>query len=231
MPDNGVLFQPFDGPSRLDHGLPDGGAGFPDAGHDHVLDGRDVGPGGDSGAVEPPASDGGDAGPAHDEGAVRPPGAVAFWGFDTADELDHFEFFDWEVVSTREWHAADEHAPSGHFVLTIPFSGPSQQVQFRVTKDPPVDLSGHVVKIRLRQLGGAGPGGAEAFAQSDNPWVWTPGQWYELTELSDFTVASFNFDYAITPSEVARYGLHVNSSSSGGADNTHTLVVDSFWLE
>lgn len=235
-PDGDVLFRPFREPNLHD-GLPEAGVSIPDAGGAGGHAGEGALPEDasspensvDSGGEAPPADAGGDAG--SNEGATRPDGALQYWGFDTAAELDEFQFYDWQLGSAREWHDADEHAPSGHFIVTMPFTGVNQGLQMRGPIEGETDFSGRSLKIRVRHLSGSGPGGLEGFAQSREDWVWTPGAWHQLTSITSFTVISFDFDTALVPAEVVRYGMHVNSTNAGTADNTHALIVDAFWIE
>jgi len=184
-PDGDVLYRPFQGPGHLDDGLPEGGEvlvdGEPladaglgpdaqgpagDAGHDSMPDAGgaasipDAASGADAGSI---ADGGGDAG-ALPTGDAGPGNQLGYWAFDDASELLNFELTDSGIVSAQEWHAADQHAATGHLVLTASFTGGGDGANLSVTPQAPLDLAGHLLKLRIQRLSGTRSGGVRAFA-------------------------------------------------------------------
>jgi hypothetical protein len=251
-PDGDILYRPFGGPGQLEDGLPDpgevlvDGVPLPDAGlgpdaqgplgdvaQDPVPDAGggsaslpDAAVGADAG-VSPDA--GGDAGasPIGDAGTSAP---LGYWAFDAASELASFQFTDSGIVSAQEWHAADQHAATGHLVLTAPFTSGGDSVDMSVTPQSPLDLAGHVLKIRIQRLSGTRNGGVRAFAESGSGPTRILGVDHTFSSLDTLTDISFDFAAATAPDQIVRYGIYVHSGGGGG-DGTQVLMIDSLGIE
>jgi hypothetical protein len=142
----------------------------------------------------------------------------------------NFELTDSGIVSAQEWHAADQHAVTGHLVLTASFTSGGDSADLSVTPQAPLDLAGHLLKLRIQRLSGTRSGGVRAFAESGSGPTRILGTDHTFSSLDTLTEISFDFDLATAPDQIVRYGIYVHSGGGGG-NGTQVLMIDSLWIE
>lgn len=189
--------------------VPDGGVPEADAGGD------------------PPPLDG-DAGVPDAGGGLgyTPIGIGDPWLFDTEAEMSAFEF----AVGGG---GSESHAWSNgeiHITATIPAAGATVALQFTTPWNGTTnasDLSGRVLRSRVRIADGAtGDGGVQLFAQSGG-WQWTAGDWNGASSLGSATDVQLPLTSASDATSVQRFGLQFYGTAAG----TIELIVDDFRIE
>lgn len=187
------------------------------------------GEGGDAG-VEPPSeeTDAGDAGAA-DSGAglgYEPAGIGDPWFFDAEDQLSAFEFAVGGGASeTHAWSNGEV-----HITATIPSSGATVAMQFGTPWNGTTneaDLSGRVLRSRIRIEGGAtADGGVQLFTQSGG-WSWVASDWMGASSFGSFTDVALPLSSSTDASSVQRFGMQFYGTSPG----TIEIVIDDLRLE
>ena len=206
---------------------PDGGITVPDAGGGG--DEPDAGGGGDEpdaggGGDEPDAGGGGTGG----SGGLgyEPVGIGDPWFFDAEPEMSAFVF----ALGSG---ATESHAWSNgeiHITANLPGSGATVQMHFTTPwngSTNTADLSGRVIRARMRVADGAtADAGVQVFTQS-NGWDWRTGDWNGIGQLGSYTDVTFPMTSATNAASVQRFGLQLYANSAG----TVELIIDNLRIE
>ena len=188
------------------------------------------------GGSEPPPVDADAGAPAEDAGNADADGGAGLgytpvgvgdpWFFDSEAEMSAFTF-------TGNDGGSESHAwSSGEVHLTGTFSASAQTValQFNTPWNGSVntaDLSGRVIRARVRiAAGGTATGGIQVFAQS-NGWVWAAGDWNDASTLGSFVDVEFPMTSATDASNVQQLGIQFYATNPG----TIEIIVDDLRLE
>lgn len=191
-------------------------------------------PGPDGGAPE--ADAGGDPPPVEGDAGVPDSGGGGLgytpiglgdpWFFDAESEMSAFEF----AVGGG---ASENHAWSdGEIHVTATFAASGDTFAMQVTTPwngttNASDLSGRVLRSRVRIAGGAtADGGVQVFAQSGG-WSWAAGDWNGLSSLGSSTDVQFPMSSATDATSVQRFGIQFYATAAG----TVELIVDDFRIE
>lgn len=182
----------------------------------------------DGGTVDPPVD--GDAGAPDGGGELgyEPVGLGDPWYFDDEAEMSEFGFAPgWESNAT-ETHSWD--SGKVHVVVTCTKNGDSIEMGFMTPWDGTVntaDLTGRVMKARVRLADGATAGAAvQGFGKSDN-WSWASAGWTDGSNLASYADVTFPMSEAVDPADVQQFGVQLYCTSAG----TVELIVDDIRLE
>ncbi len=85
----------------------------------------------------------------------------------------------------------------GALVVTVPFDGPNQKIELNVVAEPAVNVSGHVLRARVRLASGLSsdanaPGGIKLFAKSGNDFVYVSGRWRYFAKAGEWLDVSLD---------------------------------------
>jgi hypothetical protein len=152
-----------------------------------------------SGGVAPAANDGCTTGDdancngVPNEGCATstPPMAVQgtmLWSFDTSAQGWQLRLTDPESLeaSAQVTFSSGVGDPSaGSLMVTMPFSGKNQKIEFNVKPDQPLDARGKQFRARVMLVSGLStdanaPGGIKLFAKAGNDYVYVSGRWRYL---------------------------------------------------
>jgi hypothetical protein len=175
--------------------------------------------GGGSGGEQPDAGGGGTGG----SGGLgyEPAGVGDPWFFDTEAEMNEFSFAG-NGTQTHSWSAGEV-----HIMATIPAA--ANDVQMHVTMpDNLADLTGRVLKARVKVAAGATATGAvQFFVQSDGWGAWNTAGWTGFEGLGSYTDITFPMTSAGNAASVQRLGLQIYGSTAGEVE----LIIDDLRIE
>lgn len=202
----------------------------------------------DAGYTEPPVesdagagaeSDAGSSEPSADGGAGLPDsggggGGLGYeplgigdpWFFDAESEMGQFTFaFGGGATGSNSWSNGEVHVPT-----SFTASGGSLQMQFTTPwngSTNTADMTGRVIRARLRVAAGAtASGGVQVFTQSAG-WSWVTSGWNDLGTLGSAIDVTFPLTSASNAANVQRFGIQLYATSAGSAE----LIVDDIRIE
>ena len=177
---------------------------------------------GDAGAPDAGGGSGGSGGGL----GYEPIGIGDPWFFDAEPEMSAFEFAAGGGGSeTHAWSNGEVH-------INATFGAAAQTVAMQLTTPwngsmNTSDLTGRVLRARVRIAAGAtATGGVQVFAQSGG-WSWVAGDWNDASTLGSFADVQLPMTSATDAASVQRFGIQFYASGAGTAE----IVVDNIRIE
>jgi hypothetical protein len=132
-------------------------------------------------------------------------------------------------------------ASPGALEVLAPFDGYNQKIEFQVSLNAPLNLTGKTVRARVRLASGlstdpAHPGGIKFFAKAGPDYDYASGVWTNLNPGGGWTDVTFAGDAPIlvpgvfSPAQVRQLGFELrtfNDSSDSSKVSPAVLFVDS----
>jgi len=151
------------------------------------------------------------------------------WFFSSPADVETFVVEYDNATGDKSWNAAGEMHVAVNFTdagskAFIHFSAPWDSVE---NASDPMNLSGRVLRARVRVASSTVSAGAQGYSQSTEGWTWVSGDWNDFTTLDTWKDVELDLDTAADPSDVLRFGLQLYSNGPGSAE----LIIDDLRLE